>query len=172
MRWETVVVAQGDGHGATFESSETFSGKCDVAFMHVSGCYNKGIRWLANGTCTHMIGESCDEEGVEITGYDCIIGKIETYRNCIRSVGTGREYNLYVSGAGHNIGQVSHRDTDKDEGGIYWSANRSVLGNGIIDGQSDSSKTGIKVTGSANSIKATINGYNLSGGIGFDFARS
>jgi hypothetical protein len=169
-RIRSVVVASSDGYGAKFVTDgATYNGKCDVDFMHVYGCYGKGIVWSAGGTATHLIGESCDEEGVLVAGFAAQIGKTEAYRNGIRSVGTGREYNAYIEGAGHTIGHIETRDSGNAEGGVHCSANRSNI-TVHCDGQGKSGKTGFRNTGKSNKIIGHVNGFNLAGGRALDLS--
>ncbi len=167
-RLGSVVISGGDGNGINFETDgATYNGKCDVDFIHAYGCFGKGINWAAGGSATHLIGESCDEEGVLVSGNDAQVSMIEAYRNGIRSATEGREYNVYITGAGHKITSIETRDSALGEGGVNNSSNRSEIGV-HCDGQGTSAKTGLVNTGTKCRIVGQVNGFDQTGGVGVD----
>ena len=157
-RISSVVVAECDGNGMEFITDyATFNGKCDLGFAHVYAAWNKGVVWQAGGTATHIIGESCDEEGILVQGWDAQIGKTEAYRNCIRAATHGRDFGVYVDGGGHSLGQIEVRDGARGVNGVNITASRITAD--IYSDGGGSPGVGVTNTGTLNRLSGRVKRY-------------
>ncbi len=140
QRISHLIVALCGAGGLSIESlANTYSGSCDIGFVHIYANHGCGI--YCSGTqfrCQQLISESNFSEGVHLDSSACQLMSVQCYNNCRES---GR-FNVVLGPA----------------------ASANMILNTQINQMASKSVGGIQVAGQRNRVFCTVDGSVLSGG--------
>jgi hypothetical protein len=148
------VLIQGDG--------STYSGTCDIGFIHSYGNTLRGFATNIKLKAQHLIGESNTQEGVDIESAASAtqIGMLEAYGN---SVGSNSFFQVTIAAGETMIGihRIDLNSTGSGAGGIQITGANSTIGNGVVkDAVAKTSAIGVDIDAGGVIYKGKILNFN------------
>lgn len=163
---ESLFVGVCGGWGVRFESDTSapgvYSGTCDSGFMHVYANVAGGvyISQYASHQSAFMISENNDGVGLQVDGWQVKIGQLQLYSNC-RVTGT---YQAVIAGSECKLPSVHLKDTGHSKSGIQITGAKNTIDVTAIG--AGSTGCAVDVNNTYNHVRATIDNWSGTGGIG------